>query len=102
MGVLSGPARGEHVTSMTLLREDKLRRKTDTDSGIHSFGSASSFRGLELKVTEERRDWCWRDHLLSQGGGVRLGKISRSEIRTRSQSYLPPLPPPTITRRARS
>ena len=90
------------MISMTLLTEDKLRRKTDTDSGIHSFGSASSFRGLDIKVREERRDSSWREHLLCQTGGVRLVKISRTDLRTRSQSYHAPLPPAPSTRRARS
>ena len=89
---------------MTLVREDKLRRKTDSDSGIHSFGSASSFRGLDFKVREERRDCSWRDHLLCQAGGVRglAAKISRTDLRARSQSYHTPLPPAPTTRRARS
>ena len=101
--VWTGVSISQYGHSMTLGREDKLRRKTDTDSGIHSFGSAGSLRGLDLKVSDERRDWCWRDHLLGQAGSVRLGKISRSETgRTRSQSYHPPLPPPPSTRRARS
>ena len=72
----------------------KAARKTDTDSGIHSFGSASSCREIDVKLNYENnckrvRSYSWRDNLLDfdrvRRHSDRHTKISRSEVRSRSQ-----------------
>ena len=83
---------------MTLTRDDKTARKTDTDSGIHSVGSGGSWRGLEVTLSEEIyrrrvRRCSWRDNLLEvdpvRRHSERHDKISRlvSEMRSRSQDH---------------
>ena len=74
----------------------KAARKTDTDSGIHSFGSASSCREIDVKLNYENnckrvRSYSWRDNLLDfdrvRRHSDRHTKISRhgSQVRSRSQ-----------------